>query len=60
MRGNMLRYGIWALLVGCSLIGLLWYFVTRALNEQGLRFWSSRSGQKLAETRTPPSSENNT
>jgi hypothetical protein len=60
MRGNMLRYGIWALLVGCSLIGLLWYFVTRALNEQGLRFWSSRSGQKLAETRTPPSPENNT
>jgi serine/threonine protein kinase len=51
MRGNILRYGIWALLVGCGLIGLLWYFVSRALNEQGLRFWSTRGGQGIGEVR---------
>ncbi len=55
LRSRTMRSGIIALLIGCSLIGLLWYFVARALNERTFNLGSihrhkSRSGGSLSTT----------
>lgn len=55
LRSRTMRSGIIALLLGCSLIGLLWYFVARALNERTFNLGSihrhkSRSGENLSTT----------
>jgi hypothetical protein len=42
MRSRLTRTGLWALLVSCALIGLLWYFVGRALVDRTPRFWPLR------------------
>jgi hypothetical protein len=39
METSLARMGWWALLASCGLIGLLWYFVGRALNERTRRHW---------------------
>jgi hypothetical protein len=51
MRSDMLRYGLWALVVGTALIGLLWYFVLRAMNEREFRV----SPGRLDSFRSPSS-----
>jgi len=43
MQRGMISYGLSALVVSCGLIGLLWYFVNRALSERGLRMGIGRS-----------------
>jgi serine/threonine protein kinase len=42
MKSRLTRAGLWALLVSCALIGLLWYFVGRALVDRTPRFWPLR------------------
>lgn len=34
MRRGLVQYALWAVLAGCGLIALLWYFVMRALNDR--------------------------
>ncbi|MBW3538643.1 MAG: protein kinase [Planctomycetes bacterium] len=36
MRADMIRYGLLALLVSAGLVGLLWFFVSRALSDREL------------------------
>ncbi|MFN0195713.1 MAG: serine/threonine protein kinase [Planctomycetaceae bacterium] len=40
MRSNTIRFGIGAIVVGGALVGILWYFVLRALREREERIWS--------------------
>jgi eukaryotic-like serine/threonine-protein kinase len=42
MKLRLTRTGLWALLASCGLIGLLWYFVGRALIDRNPRFWPLR------------------
>ncbi len=42
MKQGLVQYGFWALLASCALIGLLWYFVGRALDDRAPRFWTAR------------------
>jgi hypothetical protein len=42
MRSRLVRYVAWGLALTGSLLGLLWYFVMRALSGRRLRPWSSR------------------
>lgn len=44
MRAGLIRTGVWAFGVVISFIGLLWYFVWRAINDRSLRVWSARKG----------------
>ncbi len=44
MRTGLMNYGIWAVLVAFALIGLMWFFVLRALNDRFFRNWSTRGG----------------
>ena len=48
MQSEVLRYGLWALIVSCTLVGLLWYFVARALSDRSPAPWvpsgTNRSG----------------
>ena len=42
MKSRLTRTGLWALVGSCGLIGLLWYFVGRALIDRTPRFWPMR------------------
>jgi eukaryotic-like serine/threonine-protein kinase len=42
MRSRLTRTGLWALVGSCGLIGLLWYFVGRALIDRTPRLWPMR------------------
>ncbi len=42
MKSRLTRTGLWALVGSCGLIGLLWYFVGRALIDRTPRFWPLR------------------
>jgi len=42
MKSRLTRTGLWALVGSCGLIGLLWYFVGRALIDRSPRFWPMR------------------
>jgi len=42
MQAGLIRTGLWAFGVVVSLIGLLWYFVWRAINDRSFRVWSAR------------------
>ena len=44
MQQGLWRYGLVALLGACTLIGVLWYFVYRAMNERVLRVSMARNG----------------
>jgi eukaryotic-like serine/threonine-protein kinase len=44
MQRSLRRYGLVALIVSGALIGVLWYFVARAMNDRPLPFFSTRSG----------------
>jgi len=46
MKTRLTHDGWWALLASCGLIGLLWYFVGRALNDRTPRLWAMRSGRR--------------
>ena len=43
MQEEMLRYALGALVAGCTLVGLLWYFVFRGLTDRSVRGWAKRS-----------------
>lgn len=43
MKQGLVRYGFIALLLSCALIGVLWYFVGRALNDRSQPIWTSRN-----------------
>jgi hypothetical protein len=44
MRRGLVQYGLAALVASCTLIGLLWYFVNRAMTDRKLRLSLSRNG----------------
>ena len=48
MQSEVLSHGLWAIIVSCTLVGLLWYFVARALSDRGPAAWvpsgTSRNG----------------
>jgi serine/threonine protein kinase len=44
MQAGMLELGLWALAVSFALIGLMLYFVLRALNDPSLRMWRTANG----------------
>jgi hypothetical protein len=46
MKARLTHDGLWALLASCGLIGLLWYFVSRALNDRSPRLWPMRSERR--------------
>jgi serine/threonine protein kinase len=48
MKTRLTHDGWWALLASCGLIGLLWYFVGRALNDRTPRLWATQSGRRSA------------
>lgn len=56
MRRGLIRTGIWALGAVISLIGLLWYFVWRAINDRSLGTWIGRrsSGRSSDTSLTVP------
>lgn len=56
MRSGLIRTGIWAFGVVISFIGLLWYFVWRAINDRSFRVWSARrSSPKANDSFATPS-----
>jgi hypothetical protein len=60
MKTRLRHDGWWALLASCGLIGLLWYFVGRALNDRTPRLWVPRTGRRRGDIpesglRTPSS-----
>jgi hypothetical protein len=50
LRSETIRYGVIALVVSCALIGLLWYFVLRAINDRVLRIGPWRADGFRTET----------
>jgi eukaryotic-like serine/threonine-protein kinase len=50
MKTRLTHDGWWALLASCGLIGLLWYFVGRALNDRAPRLWSLRSSRRTGSS----------
>jgi serine/threonine protein kinase len=50
MRSRLTRTGLWALVGSCGLIGLLWYFVGRALIDRTPRFWPMRPNRPASGT----------
>jgi hypothetical protein len=54
MKRGLVKYGIFALLGSCALIGVLWYFVGRALNDRTPRLWTSRGDVSQNSSKTPP------
>jgi hypothetical protein len=50
MKTRLTHDGWWALLASCVLIGLLWYFVGRALNDRTPRLWAPRVGRRRGDT----------
>lgn len=50
MKARLTHDGWWALLASCGLIGLLWYFVGRALNDRSPRLWSPGYGRRRGDT----------
>lgn len=60
MQHSLTTIGWWALLTSCVLVGLLWYFVGRALNDRNSRLWAPRYGRRKGDNtesgpRTPSS-----
>jgi hypothetical protein len=60
MKRSLTNYGWWALLASCVLVGALWYFVGRALNDRTSRLWAPRYGRRKGDNtesgpRTPSS-----
>jgi hypothetical protein len=60
MKSRLTRTGLWALVGSLGLIGLLWYFVGRALIDRTPRFWPLRPnrsalGPGFANASTTPS-----
>jgi serine/threonine protein kinase len=49
MRSRLTRTGLWALVGSCGLIGLLWYFVGRALIDRGPRLWPLRPNRRASD-----------
>jgi serine/threonine protein kinase len=54
MRSRLTRAGLWALVASCGLIGVLWYFVGRALIDRTPRLWPMRPN-RLASGAAGPS-----
>jgi serine/threonine protein kinase len=54
MKLRLTRTGLWALVGSCGLIGLLWYFVGRALIDRTPRLWPLRPN-RLASSAAGPS-----
>jgi eukaryotic-like serine/threonine-protein kinase len=50
MKTTLTHDGWWALLASCGLIGLLWYFVGRALNDRAPRLWAPGYGRRRGDT----------
>ena len=46
MKLRLTRDGWWALLASCGLIGVLWYFVGRALNDRTTRLWAGNGRRR--------------
>jgi len=57
MKRGLVGYGFWALLVSCALIGGLWYFVGRALNDRPPRLWGLRGDASRAPVGYAPPSD---
>jgi eukaryotic-like serine/threonine-protein kinase len=51
MKRSLTDDGLRALLASCGLIGVLWYFVSRALNDRTSRLWSPRYGRRKGDGR---------
>ena len=51
MKCSLTDDGLRALLVSCGLIGVLWYFVSCALNDRTSRLWSPRYGRRNGDSR---------
>ena len=49
MKHDLTREGLWALLISSGLIGVLWYFVSRALNDRSSRLWIPRYGRRKGD-----------
>jgi eukaryotic-like serine/threonine-protein kinase len=49
MKHRLSNDGQWALLGSCVLIGALWYFVSRALNDRSSRVWAPRYGRRKGD-----------
>jgi hypothetical protein len=49
MKTRLTHDGWWALLASCGLIGLLWYFVGRALNDRTPRLWVPGYGRRRGD-----------
>jgi hypothetical protein len=49
MERRLSRFGWWALLASCVLVGALWYFVGRALNDRNSRLWAPRYGRRKGD-----------
>ena len=49
MKTRLTQDGWWALLASCGLIGVLWYFVSRALNDRTSRLWAPRYGRRRGD-----------
>jgi serine/threonine protein kinase len=49
MKRRLTNDGLWALLGSCVLIGVLWYFVSRALNDRSSRLWAPRYGRRKGD-----------
>jgi serine/threonine protein kinase len=57
MKSRLTRTGLWALVGSCGLIGLLWYFVGRALVDRTPRIWPlrpNRPGHSATGANGPP------
>lgn len=50
MKTSLTHDGWWALLASCGLIGVLWYFVGRALNDRTPRLWAPGYGRRRTDT----------
>jgi eukaryotic-like serine/threonine-protein kinase len=50
MKTRLTHDGWWALLASCGLIGVLWYFVGRALNDRTPRLWAPGYGRRRSDT----------
>jgi hypothetical protein len=49
MKRRLTNNGWWALLASCGLIGALWYFVGRALNDRTSRLWAPRYDRRKGD-----------
>ncbi len=52
MQAGLMRYAMWALLVSGTLIGAMWYFVLRALNDRSLRNWNRNGSGRHSNSMT--------